>query len=156
MVRDILGYLSRTKNFGITLKGSPAPLQLQQYCDASFATGRKGRSISGCITLLNGSPITWQSHQQTSVATSTAHSEYIAAYEAALQVIPLQDLLEEVAAPYSRIEPPKLLVDNSATLSTANSGILTRQNRHFVTKYHWLHEQIDTGKITPEWVLTKE
>ena len=51
---------------------------------------------------------------------------------------------------------PRLLVDNTATLSTASQGILSRQNRHFLVKYYWLHEQVDEGKITPYWVSTED
>ena len=157
VIRDILGYLSRTERHGITLKGNPdTPLELIQYSDASSATGTKGRSISGRITLLNESPIAWQSRQQTSVATSTTHSEYIAVYEAALQVLPLQQLLCEIASLYAQIETPKLCIDNTATLTASDNGILTRQNRHFIVKYYWLHEQVKEGKITPEWVPSEE
>jgi hypothetical protein len=159
VIRDILGYLSRTERHGITLKGNSttnAPLQLIQYSDASFATGTKGRSISGRITLLNESPIAWQSRQQTSVATSTTHSEYIAAYEATLQVLPLQQLLCEITSSHAQIETPKLCIDNTATLTASDNGILTRQNRHFIVKYYWLHEQVKEGKITPEWVPSEE
>lgn len=157
VVRDTLGYLSRTTQYGITLKGGTPDelIQLTQYSDASFATGKDSRSISGRITTLNGSPISWQSHQQTSVATSTAHSEYIAAYEATVHVLPIQQLLCEIMADTS-IKTPQLCLDNTATLSTADSGILTRQNRHFLVKYYWLHEQVKGGQITPRWVHTDE
>jgi hypothetical protein len=153
VLRDILGYLERTSDYGISYNGSEGGLQLDQYSDASFATGTKGRSISGRITLLDGSIIAWNSHQQTSVATSTTHSEYIAAYEAALQVIPLHELLQEML-PSTKLPTPRLLIDNTATLSTTNQGILTRQNRHFVVKYYWLHEQVDEGRLITHWVAT--
>jgi hypothetical protein len=91
------------------------------------------------------------------VATSTCHSEYIAAYEATLQALPLQDLLQEIVKPLSiSLPPPILCVDNTAAITSANKGILTRQNRHFLTKYYWLHEQIEEGNITVEYVNTKE
>jgi len=156
-ISEILGYISRTPTHGITIQGTSDDTQLQQYSDASFATGTNGRSISGRITLLNGTPITWQSKQQTMVATSTCHSEYIAAYEATLQAIPIQDLLQEIVEPLSiSLPPPTLCVDNTAAITTANKGILTRQNRHFLTKYYWLHEQIEEGNITVKYVNTKE
>jgi hypothetical protein len=47
-------------------------------------------------------------------------------------------------------------VDNTAAITTANKGILTRQNRHFITKFYWLHEQIEEGNITVKYVNTKE
>lgn len=149
-IHEILGYISRTPTHGITIQGKNSnEIQLQQYSDASFATGTNGRSISGRITLLNGTPIAWQSKQQTMVATSTCHSEYIAAYEATLQAIPIQDQLQEIVTPLSiSLPPPLLCVDNTAAIATANKGILTHQNRHFITKYYWLHEQIEQGNIT--------
>ena len=93
------------------------------------------------------------------VATSTCHSEYIAAYEATLQAIPLQNQLEEILTPLSNtisLLPPLLCVDNEAAIAAANKGLLTRQNRHFITKFYWLHEQIEEGKITVKYVNTKE
>ncbi len=157
-IHEILGYISRTPTHGITIQGKDDDeIQLRQYSDASFATGTNGRSISGRITLLNGTPITWQSKQQTMVATSTCHSEYIAAYEATLQALPIQDQLQEILTPLSVSVPsPLLCVDNTAAITSANKGILTRQNRHFLTKYYWLHEQVDEGNITVKYVNTKE
>jgi hypothetical protein len=59
VVRDTLGYLSRTTHYRLTFKGSNnTPLQLQQYTDASFTTGKDRRSISRRIMLLNSSLIT--------------------------------------------------------------------------------------------------
>jgi len=91
------------------------------------------------------------------VATRTCHSEYIAVYEAALLALPIQDLLQEIVTPLSISVPtPILCVDNTAAITSANKGVLTRQNRHFLTKYYWLHEQIEEGNITTKYVNTKE
>jgi hypothetical protein len=156
-IGEILGYIDCTSTHGIKIQGTDDEIQLHQYSDASFATGAKGRSISGRITLLNGTPIIWQSKQQTMVATSTCHSEYITAYEAVLLALPIQDLLQEIVKPLSiSVPPPILCVDNTAAIISANKGVLTRQNRHFLTKYYWLHEQIEEGNITTKYVNTKE
>jgi hypothetical protein len=153
--RDILGYLNQTVNYSLWIKkGAQTPiqeLQISQYCDASFATGSKGRSITGAITLLGSTPLCWFSRQQTSVATSTAHSEFIAAYDAALAALPLYPLLCEIL-PDQAIPKPRLITDNLATLNTASTGLLTRQNRHFLVKFYWLHEQIKNDELVPSWV----
>jgi hypothetical protein len=80
----------KIRTHGITIKGRNGDIQLQQYSDASSATGSNGRSIRGGITLLDNTPLVWQSKQQTQVTTSTCHSEYIAAYEATLQACPFR------------------------------------------------------------------
>ncbi len=41
-IQEILGYISCTLTYGITIKGTDDEIQLQQYSDASFATGAKG------------------------------------------------------------------------------------------------------------------
>jgi len=69
VIHEILGYIKRTPRHGITIQGRDGDeIQLQQYADASFATGANGRSISGRIMLLEGTSIAWQSKQQTMVA----------------------------------------------------------------------------------------
>ena len=47
-------------------------------------------------------------------------------------------------------------MDNTAAITSANKGVLTRQNRHFLTKYYWLYEQINEGNITVKYVNIKE
>jgi len=164
VARDILGYLSQTSTYAIWIqKGASSSsltpihqdLQISQYCDASFATGSKGRSITGAITLLGSTPLYWFSRQQTSVATSTAHLEFIAAYDAALAVLPLYPLLSEIL-PDLCIPKPRLITDNLATLTTAENGLLTRQNRHFLVKYYWLHEQLRDSKLKASWIPTDQ
>jgi len=72
-------------------------------------------------------------------------------------VLPLQDLLGEVLKPLSLVKlTPTLLVDNTAAFTTAQSGILSRQNRHFLVKYYYLHEQLKTGAINMQWVSTED
>ena len=64
-------------------------------------------------------------HQQTSVATSTAYLEYITVYEAALQVLLLQDLLREIVKLFSlAIKTPTIITDNTAALTIAQNSIL--------------------------------
>jgi hypothetical protein len=161
VARDILGYLSQTSEYSLWIqKGTTAvpcqhELQITQYCDASFATGSKGRSITGAITLLGNTPLLWFSRQQTSVATSTAHSEFIAAYDATLAVLPLYPLLCEIL-PDLDIPKPRLITDNLATLTTANTGLLTRQNRHFLVKFYWLHEQLAQDMLIAGWIPTDQ
>ena len=48
------------------------------------------------------------------------------------------------------------MINNTAALTSLNNGILSRQNRHFMVKYYWLHEQIEQGNISAEWTPTGE
>jgi hypothetical protein len=58
--------------------------------------------------------------------------------------------------PDQDIPKPRLITDNLATLTTANNGLLTRQNRHFLVKYYWLHEQLEQDMLIAGWISTDQ
>ncbi|KAG5874788.1 hypothetical protein JTB14_015256 [Gonioctena quinquepunctata] len=63
-------------------------VNLIAYSDADFAgdlTTR--RSTTGYLSIIAGAPVTWSSHLQKCVSRSTAESEYIAASDAAQEII---------------------------------------------------------------------
>ena len=69
----------------------------------------------------------------------------------------LQDLLREIVKPLSlAIKTPTIITNNTAALTTAQNSILSHQNRHFLVKYYYLHEQIAQGTLDIHWVATKE
>jgi hypothetical protein len=77
-VKRILRYLHGTLNFGIWLSASSC-ISLRSFSDANFGGCRINRkSTSGSCHFLGNSLITWSSRKQSSVAQTTAESEYVA------------------------------------------------------------------------------
>nr|GEZ00754.1 retrotransposon protein putative Ty1-copia subclass [Tanacetum cinerariifolium] len=68
--------------------GGEEELRVTGHCDASCQTNKDDScSQFGCVFLLNGGAVTWESLKQNTMADSTCESKYIAAYEASKEAI---------------------------------------------------------------------
>ena len=85
-VKNILKYLRRTKDLFFIYGG--AELQVRGFTDANFQSDKDDcKSQSGYIFTLNGGAISWKSSKQVTTTDSTTEVEYIAASEAAEEVV---------------------------------------------------------------------
>ena len=72
----VLGYLKKTKSFGLYYNKFPSVLE--GYCDASWITSiNDNKSTSGWIFKIGGGAISWASKKQTCITHSTMESEFI-------------------------------------------------------------------------------
>src|SRR5260221_6917122 len=94
-IKHIMHYLAGSPDHSImhTMGGG----DLIGYTDADWANDLANRhSISGYAFLYSGGAISWMSKQQSTTATSSTHAKYIAAAEAATEVVWLHQLLTEL------------------------------------------------------------
>src|SRR5260221_4377854 len=71
--------------------------ELVGYTDADWANDRSNCcSISGYAFLYSGGAVSWMSRQQSTITTSSTHTEYIAAAEATKELVWLCCLLTEL------------------------------------------------------------
>ena len=94
-LKHIIKYLSAMKNWGIlyTMGGEG----LIGYTNTDWANDHSNwHLISGYMFLYSGGAVSWMSKQQTTVANSSTHAEYIAATEASKELVWLQRLLTEL------------------------------------------------------------
>ncbi|TYK23425.1 retrovirus-related pol polyprotein from transposon tnt 1-94 [Cucumis melo var. makuwa] len=94
-VKNILKYLRRTKDYMLTYGSKD--LILIGYTDSDFQTDKDARkSTSGSVFTLNGGVLVWRSIKQSSIADSTMEAEYVAACEAAKEVLQIHENLEVI------------------------------------------------------------
>ena len=114
-IKTIVRYLIGTKDKG-TLVTPTGKLDIQLYVDADFAGLFKkehesdpdsARSRTGYILLLGGFPLIWKSQLQSKIALSTLEAEYSALSSATRALIPICELLFEIAR---TVTLPKSLV----------------------------------------------
>ena len=113
---------------------------------------------------MGGSPISWRSQCQTSVSKSSTEAEYIAASEAACELVWLHDLLidagiisEGTAALKSKESGSvSLNVDNKGAVDLSKTEAITRRSRHIKIQYHLLRDGVDKEEIMLEHVSTTE
>ncbi|KAK9703042.1 hypothetical protein QE152_g29566 [Popillia japonica] len=105
-------------------------MELSVYSDADYAGDIETRhSTTGYVSVLCKGPITWSSQRQRCVSRSTTESEYIAASDAAREVVWLRGLLAELKVPCD--EPTVLFVDNQSAIKLVE-GKDSHKRKHVI------------------------
>ena len=155
MVKTILKYLRRTKDQFLIYGDSE--LKLKGYTDASFASNKDdSKSISGYVFTLNGGAVSWKSSKQAMVADSTTEAEYIAASEAAKEVVWMKKFIFELGVVPSIEESVPLLCDNNGAIAQAKEPRSHQKSKHILRKYHLIREIKELGDVKIEKVDGKE
>ena len=98
--------------------------------------------ISGYTFLYSGGAISWSSKQQSTIAISSTHVEYIAAAEASKELVWLCQLLSELCK--GTPGPTRLYIDNHAT------------TKHVDIRYHFIRKCIMDGNIDLKLIGTND
>ncbi|KAD4385796.1 hypothetical protein E3N88_25965 [Mikania micrantha] len=112
-VKRIFRYLQGTQSLGIWYSTGHS-CKLVAFSDSDYAGCKLSRkSTSGGCQFLGNCLVSWQSKKQTSVATSTAEAEYIAAASCTSQILWLQSQLLDYGI--KELKTP-LLMDSASAL----------------------------------------
>lgn len=153
--KRILRYIAGTSHYGIKLKRSiEKHIKVKVYCDASYASGRDRKFISGEIVELNGSNVIWSSRKQSVIAQSTVEAEYIAMAVTAKQLAWLRQLLGEMNIDYQK--PFHLMKDNQGSIALSDNPILSRRSKHNDVRFHYIRQEVENGHIQVLYCPTKE
>ena len=167
-VKTIVRYLKGTRTRGLIF--SPQlNLALDFFVDADFAglwdiedhqDPISVKSRTGFVIMLCGCPLLWKSKLQTLVALSTMEAKYIALSTSMQELVPLRQLVEEIAVALCVTE--RLIVrthstvfeDNNGALALANLPHLTPRSKHIAVRMHWFREHVCSGQIQVVKVAT--
>lgn len=120
--------------------------RLEAFSDSNWSGDAVERkSTSGYLFLFLKAPISWCSKKQMVVALSSCEVEYIAASQAACQILWLESLLEELKIPYKK--PAELFVDNKSSISLTKNPIAHGRCKHIEVKFHFLRDQVNKGRL---------
>lgn len=154
--KRVLRYLSGTAKLGIRFGGRNSGGHLYGFSDADLGgCPETVKSRSGVVFMLNNGPITWMSKKQTTVATSTCNSEFIAAFEATKQAVWLRRLVADFGlAPKG---PTPISVDNqSAIFLIKNPHSSHKNSKHFEIAHAYSQEQYAKKVISVHYVESDE
>ena len=130
-------------------------VRITTYVDANLHHCKvTGRSCTGILTLLNGTPIDWYSKKQSTVETTTYGSEFVAAKIATEQILDIRYTLRMFGAPLDG--PAYMLGDNMSVVMNATIPASTLKKRHNALAYHRVREAIAMGIIKFGKIDTKE
>nr|GEY10940.1 hypothetical protein [Tanacetum cinerariifolium] len=110
--------------------------------DVAFA-----QNLTGYVFVVNGGAVDWKSKKQTAIAMHSVQAEYVAASEAAMEAVWIRKFIGDLGVTPSINKPINMYYDNSAAIIFTNEpGIITCA-RHFLWRYHYVREQVETGEI---------
>nr|ABA95825.2 retrotransposon protein, putative, unclassified [Oryza sativa Japonica Group] len=151
-VKRIMWYLNHTLEFGIWYSTS-CSICLSGYSDADFGGCRIDRkSTSGTCHFLGTSLIAWSSRKQSSVAQSTAESEYVAAASCCSQILWLLSTLKDYGLTFDKVP---LFCDNTSVINIAKNHVQLSRTKHIDIHFHFLRDHVEKGDVELQFLDTK-
>lgn len=129
------------------------PIIVSAYADAAFANETGMRSRYGHAIYLSDCLVCWLTKATSAVCLSTAEAEFIAAAEAAKDILWLRNFLTELG--FVQTAPSVVYEDNQACVAMVKNHAVTGRNRHFAVKMAWLREQVADRVLVFIFVASK-
>jgi len=99
------------------------------------------------VFCLNGDVVSWKSSKQETVVDSTTEAKYIAASNAAKEVVCIRKFISDLGIVPSIVDPIELLCDNNGTITQAKEPRSHQKSKHIQRRYHLIREIIKRGDV---------
>ena len=147
-LKHVVRYLKGTRNYSLKYYGGSS--EHIGVSDADWAQDRDDRkSYTGYAFIVNGAPVSWNSHKQSTVALSTLQAEYMALSDASRECIARSHFYEELELP---IPTPVIHSDNQGALVTAQDPTNYSRTKHIDLRYHFIRDCIEDGTLAIDYV----
>lgn len=156
-VKRIIKYIKGTLNHGLIFGRCRKEngINILAFSDADFAgDSETRRSTSGCLIKLGSDLITWSSRKQPTVALSTTESEFIAACNAAQEIIWLNRLIKDLIG--KDLCDSTLFIDNQSTIKIIKNPQFHCRTKHIDIKYNFVREKFNAGLYKLKYVCSAE
>lgn len=149
-------YLKGTAEQELCFRRNDTPkLGVRVYSDADWASDMTDkRSTSGyCTSLREGSAlISWKTRKQATIALSTCEADYMSLASGMQECIYLEQLLRNIDK--HQYTQTKAFEDNQGTIALANNPVHRQRCKHLDIKYHFIRENINSGRVILEYCPT--
>lgn len=154
--KRVLRYLKQTKEKGLVYRRENTNNNhLQAFSDSDWGSEQMDRkSVSGVAIFHRGNLVSWSSKKQTSVALSTAESEYIAAALSVSEIVFIREVLRDLQCNKNLV--CSLLIDNQSTIKMIESYENSKRSKHIDIKVHFIKDIVNKGLLTLKYVSTNE
>ena len=118
------------------------------YMDSDFQSDRGNtKSTSGYVFTLGGGAIAWRSVKQKCVSDSTMEAEYVAASEAAKEVVWLRNFLMDLDVIPGLPKIITIYCDNSGAVANSKEPRAHKVSKHIERKYHLIRNIVKRGEV---------
>ena len=153
MALKIIKYLRGTVNAGLWYSRE-GELALRGYSDADYAGCKIDRkSTSGTCQFLGDRLVSWFSKKQTSIATSTAEAEYMAAGSCCAQILWMKQQLSDYDV---KAKETPIFCDNTSAIAITQNPVLHSRTKHIDVRFHFIRDHVEKKNVTIEYVCTEK
>ncbi|WRX21062.1 Reverse transcriptase [Theobroma cacao] len=143
------------KNYMLVCFGSD--FVATRYTDSDFQSDVDSRkSTSGSVFTIGGRAIVWRTVKQSCIADSTMEAEYVAACEAAKEVVWLRKFLMELEVIPDVDKPITLYCYNSGAVANSKEPRNHKAAKHIEMKYHLIREIIQREEVIVKKIPTEQ
>jgi hypothetical protein len=115
-----------------------SPFELVAYTDSDYGGANLDRkSTSGGCQFMGARLVSWQCKKQTTVSTSTAEAEYVAASSCCSQVLWIQNQMLDYGI--SIMKTP-IFIDNNSAISIVNNPVKHSKTKHIEIRFHFIRD----------------
>ena len=155
---DIVRYLWRTQDVGLTIRpGDPTTaLQLHCYVDASFLTHPDSRGHTGyCLCLGDLGSFYAKSSKQNLVATSSTHAEIKALYQLVVDLIYVINICQEIGR---LIHLPAIIFEDNMPAVQLSEPLSSRvkKSKHFLMLVNFIREYVMLGLVAIQKIRSED
>lgn len=157
-LKHLFRYLKSTASQKLRYGPGGEYKHLVVYSDADWASDKVDRkSVSGCIVMFYGGPISWSSKKQRSVATSSCESEYIALASCAKQGQWAAQVFRDMG--YRKFigkdhRCVHVLGDNQGAIALTKNPQLHERSKHIDICYHFIRDLVEQNRCKITFVPT--
>ena len=152
----LYAYLKGSKNLGLMFP-SRSTDNIQGMVDSDWGNcPDTSRSTGGWIFTLGGSPISWSSKRQPTVALSSCEAEYMAASEATKEAIWIRNLVREFKLPIFNNLTIPLAIDNNSAMKLSKNPEFHARTKHIAMRHHFIREKVASEEVAVTRVDTKD
>ncbi|KAJ9542375.1 LOW QUALITY PROTEIN: hypothetical protein OSB04_028881 [Centaurea solstitialis] len=143
-VKRIFRYLKGQPNLGLWYPYESS-FELLTYTDSDYGGASLDRkSTSGGRQFFGARLVSWQCKKQTTVSTSTAEAEYVAATQCCSQVLWIQNQMLDYGITF--LNTP-VYIDNNSAISIVNNHVKHSKTKHIEIKYHFIKDSNEKNLI---------
>ena len=155
-LRRLFAYLKATMNLGLRYNpGINNTLHGMVDSDWGSCVDTR-RSTTGWVFSLGGSPVSWSSRRQKTVALSSCEAEYMAASEATKEAIWIRNLLLEFKLSIFKDLKVPISIDNNSAMKLSKNPEFHARTKHIEMKHHFIREKIASDEVLLNRVDTKD
>ncbi|SPC67201.1 uncharacterized protein UHOD_11472 [Ustilago sp. UG-2017b] len=153
--QKVLQYLDYARDTHLQYGSNKQQDFLMAHSDANWASDATAqrKSSSGSAVFVCGNLVAWKSALQRCTALSAVEAEFVAATEAAREVLFFEHLFKAIGID---VGIPTIFSDNTGTIQVSKDPAQHWKLKHIDTKYHFIRDNVQDGKVRIKYINTAD